>query len=96
MRAIAASASVLLLCAAAPAGDDPRVTHACMVSPEVVAITIAAGRVEYGRQVPYAKQPGDKVERKGKSRWVRRDGKFIGSVLNKKKYYIPEFIYRRV
>jgi protein-tyrosine kinase len=23
-------------------------------------------------------------------------GKFIGSVLNKKKYYIPEFIYRRV
>lgn len=24
------------------------------------------------------------------------DGKFIGSVLNKKKYYIPEFIYRRV
>ncbi|MBU8923163.1 MAG: CpsD/CapB family tyrosine-protein kinase [Bacteroidales bacterium] len=24
------------------------------------------------------------------------DGEFIGSVLNKKKYYIPEFIYRRV
>jgi len=24
------------------------------------------------------------------------DGRFIGTVLNKKKYYIPEFIYRRV
>ncbi len=24
------------------------------------------------------------------------DGRFIGSVLNRKKYYIPEFIYRRV
>lgn len=26
----------------------------------------------------------------------KMDGKFIGTILNKKKYYIPEFIYRRV
>ena len=24
------------------------------------------------------------------------EGRFIGTILNRKKYYIPEFIYRRV
>ena len=89
MRALALAAALALPGALAtldPAfGEegDPRVTHVCTVEPEVIALTIRAGRVEYGRPVAYAKQPGDKVDRKGHQRWVWREGKFLGSLVGR-------------
>ncbi|MHC5056369.1 MAG: glycoside hydrolase family 9 protein [Planctomycetota bacterium] len=69
------------------ADDSPRVTHVCAVAPDVIAITVQAGRVEGGGQVPYEKRPGDRAETwKGKGHgplWVVRDGRRIGTLVGK-------------
>ncbi len=49
----------LLFAAASSAGEPPEIEHVGLVAPDVLAITITAGRVEYGRQIPYQKQDGD-------------------------------------
>ena len=64
---------------APPAGGAP-IAHACLVAPDIVGIAFRCGRVEYGRQVPYVAQPGDRVD-PGKDRWVHRDGKCIGALV---------------
>ncbi|HUV37298.1 MAG TPA: CpsD/CapB family tyrosine-protein kinase [Patescibacteria group bacterium] len=46
--------------------------------------------------VIYAGRTKREVLKRAMGMVEKLDGKFIGSVLNKKKYYIPEFIYRRV
>ena len=74
MIAVASAAS------AAPA-DAVRVVHVGMVAPDAVGITVQAGRAEYGRQVPYTRQPGDRVDVKGHQRWVWRGKRFLGSIV---------------
>ena len=48
-------------CSAALAGDpitDPvRIVHVGLVAPDIIGITLSARHVEYGRQIPYVKQP---------------------------------------
>ena len=47
-----------------------------------VGVTIVAGHVEYGRQVPYTKQAGDfVVPFMGVHRFVLRGGKLIGTLV---------------
>ncbi|MHC4253019.1 MAG: cellulase N-terminal Ig-like domain-containing protein, partial [Planctomycetota bacterium] len=74
--------------AAEAAEKSPRVTHVCAVAPDVLAITVQAGRVAGGGQVPYEKRPGDKVETwKGEGHgplWVVRDGRKIGTLVGKR------------
>ncbi len=71
------------LLAAAPVGTAgmPEVVHVGTVSPTVVGITVQAGEVEYGRQVPYRRREGDEVDTSTHHRWVKRDGKHIGSLV---------------
>jgi len=70
----------------------PDVVHTGLVTPDVLSITVHAGRVEYGRQVPYERQPGDKIDRRKHHRWVWRRGKFLGGLVGKdeKILYTPD------
>ena len=80
----------LPLCAA---DDAPRVVHICTVAPNIIAVTIDEGRVEYGRQIPYKSHPKDEVNRtEGKARTVRRDGTFIGSLVAQSKLVVGSLV----
>ena len=74
---------VLAVCATSLAGvvDGPRITHVGMVAPDILGITVQAGRAEYGRQVPYERQAGDRIDTKGHQRWVWRGKQFLGSLV---------------
>ena len=61
----------------------PQVLHIGPVKPDIIGITVQAGRIEYGRQVPYERQPNDRIEEHGKERLVFRDGKFLGWLVGK-------------
>ncbi|MGC8640107.1 MAG: glycoside hydrolase family 9 protein [Isosphaeraceae bacterium] len=66
------------------ASEPPRVEHVGLVAPDIMGVTIVAGHVEYGRQVPYAKQTGDFViPFMGVQRFVLRKGKVIGSLVGR-------------
>src|ERR1035441_4234577 len=74
-------------CSAALADDpitDPvRIVHVGLVAPDIISITLSARHVEYGRQIPYVKQPGDVVNASDLHRFVRREGKVIGNLVGK-------------
>jgi len=70
--------AVLLLAGTAFAGEPPRVTHIGAVAPDLLEITVAAGRVEYGCQVPYKADPADASGNDAQNRWVTRNGEFTG------------------
>ncbi len=79
---------LILLLAISAFGEAPpepvRVDHIGLVASNVIEITLSAGRVEYGRQVPYAKQKNDDVLDPKQHRFVKRDGKIIGTLVGKK------------
>jgi len=81
----AAIAACLSVVAAASLGsaEAPQVLHVGMVRPDVIGITIQAGRVEYGRQVPYEKHAGDEVKQVGKEREVWRGKQYLGLLVGK-------------
>ncbi|MDW8029922.1 MAG: hypothetical protein RMK94_16200, partial [Armatimonadota bacterium] len=69
--------------AASQSDSLPQVVHIGPVKPDIIAITVQAGRIEYGRQIPYQRQPNDRIEEQGKERLVFRDGKFLGWLVGK-------------
>ena len=87
-----ALALLLVFGATAGAGEALQVVHVGLVAPDIVSITVQAGHAEYGRQIPYEPQPGDKVDRKDHQRWVWRAGKFLGSLVGKEEkiLYTPD------
>jgi len=91
-RILIAVALALGLVASALADEKPKIAHIGLVAPDIIGVTVHCGRVEYGRQVPYEPQPGDKVDRKTHQRWVRRNGKFLGALVGKdeKLLYTPD------
>jgi len=76
--------------------DAPGVTHLSTVAPDILAVTIDQGRVEYGRQVPYEPHPADTVDRTTHTHWVRREGQFIGSLVGKQQrtLFTPDRLVR--
>lgn len=59
-----------------------QLVHIGTVASDVIGLTIRSDQnVEYGRQIPYTKQEGDKVEDKELHRWVYRNRQFIGSLV---------------
>ncbi len=83
-----ALASCLAAAASLAAEKSPRVTHVCAVAPDVLAVTVQAGRVAGGEQVPYEKRAGDRVETWGGKKhgplWVVRDGRKIGTLVGRR------------
>ncbi len=72
---------LLILGPPARADDPPRVVDVCTVAPTLLAVTIEAGRVELGDQVPYQPRPGDTEQKEVKAArwgWLVREGKPIG------------------
>jgi endoglucanase len=65
------------------AAEPPQIGQVGLVAPNIVGFTIRAGHVEYGRQVPYVKQPGDVVDLTAVHRFVNRGGKLIGTIVGK-------------
>jgi endoglucanase len=63
------------------AAEALKVEHVGTVSPDVIGITVSTGHVEYGRQVPYERRPGDGVSTGDQNRWLLRDGKAIGALV---------------
>ncbi len=74
------------------AAQMPDVEHVGLVAPDIIEVRVRAGRVEYGSQVPYEPQPGDRVDRKSHHRWVYRKGKFLGALVGRdeKILYTPD------
>jgi endoglucanase len=66
-----------------PTTDPVRIDHVGLVAPDIIGITLSARHVEYGRQIPYVKQPGDVVSASDLHRFVRRGGKVIGNLVGK-------------
>jgi endoglucanase len=69
---------VCILTATLAAGQPPEVLHVGTVAPDIIGITIQAGHIEYGRQIPYERGNNDEVRADGKERMVFRDGRFLG------------------
>lgn len=66
------------------ASDSPRITHLGAAAPDILEITVEAGRVELGRQVPYVRQEGDIIEKWAKHQkggFLKRDGKRVGGIV---------------
>jgi len=62
--------------------ESAQLVHIGTVASDVIGLTIRSDQnVEYGRQIPYTKQEGDKVEDKELHRWVYRNRQFIGSLV---------------
>ncbi|MFQ6130616.1 MAG: hypothetical protein ACE5R4_01125 [Armatimonadota bacterium] len=62
LLAIAAAPLILAAARAGPPlaeGDPPQLTHVGAVAPDILGLSIRAGRAEYGSQVPYEAAPGD-------------------------------------
>ncbi len=68
-------------------------SSAILESPET---PIIGSRVDGIVMVVYAAKTRREIIRRAMLMVEKLDGIFIGTVLNRKKYYIPEFIYRRV
>jgi endoglucanase len=65
----------------AAVGDVPKTERLAPVAPDVLAITIQAGRVEYGRQVAYHAEAGDQVTDPEHQRYITRGGKYLGTLV---------------
>ena len=84
---LAAIASIAALAATCPAGAEGdgrlHVTHVGAVAPDIISVTLVAGKIAHGDQIPYKKHKDDRVDRKGHQRWVFRNHRFFGSLVGK-------------
>jgi len=90
-------ATGVLVPVAAMAGEAPpylgydgklRVVHVGAVAPDILGVTLWAGKIIYGDQIPYKKEKGDKIDRNGHQRWVIRDGSLLGSLVGREEKLI--------
>lgn len=61
----------------------PEVIHVGMAAPDVIVLTIQAQSVAHGKQIPYDKQPGDKVVVWRQHRFLQRGETRIGTLVGK-------------
>ena len=75
-----------------PSRGGLRVSHVGMVASDILGVRLFAGASVHGKQVPYTKQDGDKIDRKSHQRWVHRNGKYLGSLVGRdeKLIYTPD------
>ena len=73
----------LLVTVLAMSSGSAEITHVAPVAPDIIGITISTGHAEYGEQIPYKRQEGDRIIDPKMHRFVQRDGKVIGSLVGK-------------
>jgi len=61
----------------------PRVTHICLVTPDILALTVESGKIARASAKDYAPAPGDDIELRdnGQTSILKRAGKEIGELL---------------
>jgi len=57
--------------------DGPEVVHVGAVAPDLLAVTIEAGRVIHRAQEPYQEQEGDRIKRSGPKAIMREHGQIV-------------------
>ena len=62
------------------AEDNLRIIHTGTVAPDIIEIVIRAGKVEYGKQIPYEKHPLDEIQKTFPHQWVVRNKNPLGSL----------------
>lgn len=67
---------------------SPEMVHLGPVKPDMIGVTIQVGRIEYGRQIPYNRQPLDRIVVPGKEKLVFRGEKFLGWLVGKEEKLI--------
>lgn len=60
-----------------------RITHVGLVAADTIALTLHAGRIVYGKHIPYSRQRGDRIVGRFPNRWVYRRGEYIGSLVGR-------------
>ena len=51
----------LLVTVLAMSSGSAEITHVAPVAPDIIGITISTGHAEYGEQIPYKRQEGDRI-----------------------------------
>jgi endoglucanase len=76
--------------ASARAADDRadaegklRVVDLGMVAPDIIALTVRAGRIVHGEHAPYREKRGDRVERNKRHRAIFRGGDYLGTLVGR-------------
>lgn len=64
--------------------QQQRPAHIYAVSPEILAIEVAAPDVTLGRQIAYQPQPDDEVVNRKKRSHIKRNGQLIGILVGPK------------
>lgn len=95
MVALTVCSCLAILIATTPA---PRVEHIAPVAPAILSIEVQAGRIVPMRQIPYQKEPGDRIESSGASqpgepREVRliRGGRPVGFLIGRERNVLNLF-----
>ena len=60
-----------------------RIVDLGLVAPDIIAVTLRAGTVVLGDQVPYEQQPGDRVDWDERHRSIVRDGDYLGTLVGR-------------
>lgn len=60
-----------------------RVVDVGLVAPDIIAVTLRAGKIVHGRHLPYHEQPGDRVDRDKRHRSIFRDGVYLGTLVGR-------------
>jgi endoglucanase len=81
----------------AVARPEINVSQAYLVKPDILAVRIDAGKVIYGKQVPYQTKSGDRKEepRPQGDDWLTRGGKAIGTLVGRPRnvlHMLDEFV----
>ncbi len=83
------AAGLAVWAVAAPAADyaaydgKRTVVHVGTAAPAVIELTLWEGKIVTGDQVPYEKQPGDRMEVYGVHRWIYRNGRLYGALVGR-------------
>ena len=71
--------------------ENPKIVNISPISSDIIAFTITEGRVEHGKQIPYAPEKRDIILPEGNNLWLARNGKSIGSIVGRVEKYIMTF-----
>jgi len=85
-RNVLMAASLTVIASSTLLADEaPRVLHVGVVAPATIGITVQAGRVEYGKHVPYESEPGDTIDDTSHHLAVHREGEFLGWLVGRER-----------
>jgi len=71
--------------------ERPKIVSIGPVSPDIISIVIAEGKVIHGKQTPYIPEKKDTVFQEGNNLWLIRKNKRIGAIVGRTEKFIMTF-----